>query len=254
MNIIIVTGASSSLGMEFAKAVIEKYTNTDEFWLIARRKDRLEQFAKQHPCKKFRLLDFDLSKEENFNNLSKLLESEKPVIQVLINNAGFEREGRFDEMSFTDILSIINLNVMGMTLLNSICLPYMKQKSFEIITGSVSSFIPVPSQAVYSASKAYIRFFARALREEMKRKDINIFIFSPGNMDTEMNARNNIKEHNEKIAILPYLDIKTETRKALKKAEDGKGIYTPLFLYKVYRLLGKIIPSSVMMKFTNIEK
>lgn len=254
MNIAIITGASSGLGNEFAKAVIEKYRYIDEIWLIARRRERLQQFSKQYPNIRFRLLALDLSKEESFRELSSVLEKEKPIIQILINNAGFERNGFFDKMSITDILSMINLNIMGMTLLNNVCLPHMKEKSFEIITGSVSSFTPIPAQAVYSASKAYVRFFTRALKEEMKRKGINIFLFNPGNMDTEMNVRSNIKERNAKIAMLPYLNIKKETRKALKKAENGKSVYTPLAFYRGYRLLAKIIPSSIMMKFTSIEK
>ena len=254
MNIAIITGASSGLGKEFVKAIIEKYENINEIWLIARREERLKQLTMQYTNIKFKLLVLDLSKKESFSNLSRILKEENPIIQILINNAGFEKEGRFDEMPITDIISIINLNIMGMTLLNSVCLPYMKSKSFEIITGSISSFAPIPAQAVYSASKSYVKFFARALSKEMEQKDINIMLFNPGNIDTEMNVRKNINERNAKIALLPYLNIEKETRKALKKAQIGKKVYTPLFFYKGYRLLGKIIPSVIMMRFTTIEK
>lgn len=253
MNIAVITGASSGLGMEFAKAVIEKYPNIDEFWLIARRKDRLETFEKKYKDRKFCLLSLDLAEKTSFKALSELLNEKKPTIQILINNAGFEREGRFDTMPSKDILSMLNLNIMGMTMLNHVCIPYMPKNSFEVITGSVSSFIPVPNQAVYSASKAYVRFYAKALREEMKRKGINIFLFSPGNMDTEMNIKSKARAHHSKIATLPYLNIQKETRKVLQKAESGKGVYTPLLFYKAYRLVGKIVPSAIMVKLTTIE-
>jgi len=61
---------------------------------------------------------------------------------------------------------MINLNVMGMTMINRSCLLYLNKGSYEIISGSIGSFVPNPWRTVYSASKVYNRFFARALREE----------------------------------------------------------------------------------------
>lgn len=54
MNIAVITGASSGLGVEYAKTIIELYPHLDEIWLIARRKDRLEKFALEHPQVKIR--------------------------------------------------------------------------------------------------------------------------------------------------------------------------------------------------------
>lgn len=49
MDIAVITGASSGLGKVFAEKVCTRYPDLDEVWLIARRKDRLEQFAQEHP-------------------------------------------------------------------------------------------------------------------------------------------------------------------------------------------------------------
>ena len=61
MDIAVITGASSGLGKVFAEKVCVRYPDLDEVWLIARRKDRLEQFAQEHPTVNIRPIALDLS-------------------------------------------------------------------------------------------------------------------------------------------------------------------------------------------------
>lgn len=122
----------------------------------------------------------------------------------------------------------------------------MQANSFAILTCSVSSFAPVPAQAIYSASKKYVYYLGKSIREEMKKKGVNICLFCPGNMDTEINPKST--PNTNKIAELPYLDLKKVTRKALCKAERGKGVYTPDTFYKAYRVVAKILPSAFIIK------
>ena len=250
MNIAIITGASSGLGMVFFKKVIERYPTLDEVWLIARREERLKALAGQYPNKTIRVLPLDLSDTKSFEILDSVLQENNPNIKVLINNAALDRAGLFREMEPADILSIINLNVMGMTMLNQSCLPYMNKGSYEIISGSIGAFVPNPWRTVYSASKVYNRFFARALREEERKRGINIMLLSPGNMDTEMNDRSEAKG---KLSIFPYLNLEKETVKAMKKAERGVATYTPRAFYKAYRVFGKIVPSAIAVKVASVE-
>lgn len=250
MKIAIITGASSGLGREFTKAIIAKYPNLDEIWIIARRKERLEKFAQSYPNIKIRAIALDLSQDDCYDKLSDILKESKPEIKILINNAGLERTGRFDEMQLSDIKAMIDLNVKGTTAVNWLCFPYMKRGSFVINTCSVSSFVPVPLQTVYSSNKAYMMFLGRALRAEMKEKGVNVCLLCPGNMDTEMNPRSKEKIRKMKMSKLPYLDLKRLTIKALQKAESGKAIYTPGAFYKGYRIIGKVLPISLMIKLT----
>lgn len=248
MDIAIITGASSGLGVEFLSAIIEKYNTLDEIWIIARREERLKELSSKYKKIVVRPIALDLAQSESYESLEETLNDKKPKIQVLINNAGVERFGRLDEMSAFDIQNMIQLNAIGMTMINRICLPYMSAGSIEVITCSVSSFTPVPSQAVYSATKAYVRYFARALQKEMMKKNVSILILCPGNMDTEMNSKSS--PNTDKIAKLPYLDMKLITRRSLEKATKGKKIYTPGTFYKMYRILSKILPSTWMMHFS----
>ncbi|KFI48944.1 short-chain dehydrogenase/reductase SDR [Bifidobacterium biavatii DSM 23969] len=179
-----------------------------------------------------------------------LLEDLRPNIRVLINNAGYEREGALRDMDPVDIRAMIDFNTTAMTLVNRVCLPYMGRGSFAVITGSVSSFAPIPWQAVYSASKAYTRFLARALHEEERARGVNVMLFSPGNMDTEMNVRG---AASGKLARLPYLDLRRETAKALAKAERGCANYTPLMFYKLYHVFAKLVPTTLAVRVTSLR-
>lgn len=249
MKIAIITGASSGLGVEYTKAVIEKNSDLDEIWVIARRKERLEQMMKESQKAKVRPVPLDLSLNESYEQLGQMLEDEKPEIRVLINNAGYEQIGKLEVMKSSDITGIIDLNVKGLTMVDRICFPYMKKGAIVIHTCSVSSFCPIPSQAVYSASKIYVRFLSRALREEMQHKGINVMMICPGNMDTEMNPKDGGSQ-SKSVDRLPFLNMRVITRKSLDKAVQGKAIYTPGMFYKFYRVASKLLPSAWMIKIT----
>ena len=246
-NIAIITGASSGLGVKFLEAIINRYPLMDEYWILARRKKRLDKLAYKYKNKKVIPIEVDLSDENSYNELIKRLKNEKPHVKVLINNAEYEKSGKFLDMKQEDILNMISVNIKGMTLIQKNILPYMQKESYTIITCSISSFVPIPNQTVYSATKKYIYYFGKALREEMLDKNINVLLLCPGNMNTEMNPKGQGRQ-SQKINKLPFLDMSKITVKALEKAEKGKSIYTPGSFYKFYRIVSKIFPSSWMIK------
>ncbi len=123
MRIAIVTGASSGLGLEFIKTLINKYKDLQEIWVIARRKERLVQIADKYKDVNIRPVSIDLGKDKSYTELEQILQKEKPEIQILINNAGYERIGYFKDMDMSDIISIINVNIKGITAINRLNRP-----------------------------------------------------------------------------------------------------------------------------------
>lgn len=251
MKIALITGASSGLGVKYAEAVIEKYPNLDEIWIVARRKDRMEQFAKAHPECKIRPVPMDLTKNESFSTLKTMLDNENASIRVLINNAGNEKSGRFVSLSEETILSVVDVNVRAFTMINRICLPFMHAGSIGIMTSSVGSFTPTPYEGLYCATKSYIMYLSRALHEEMKADGIKILAICPGNMDTEMNPKGQGRI-SKKLDVLPYLDMDKLTRKSLDLAEKGTCVYTPGLIYKLNRLACKLTPQAITAKFAKL--
>lgn len=94
MNIVVITGASSGMGREFAMQLDRGLHSVDEFWLIARRGSRLKEIASgmQHTVK---ILPLDLTNEADMTVLTESLAEEKPVVRMLINCAGYGMMGDY---------------------------------------------------------------------------------------------------------------------------------------------------------------
>ena len=105
MKIALITGASSGMGREFVYA-IDRDFELDEIWVVARRKERLEELAGK--CRaKIRPVALDLGKRENFAVLKEMFEAETPDIRVLVNAAGFGLFGVFYAAPAADIFSTL---------------------------------------------------------------------------------------------------------------------------------------------------
>lgn len=126
MKIAVITGASSGLGIEFLRAAVTLCPEIDTYWLIARRKDRLEALKPQFPGKNLRPIALDLTDSAALKQFNALLEREKPEISLLINNAGF---GKLCDFATSDVESqtaMIDLNCRALTAVTRYSLPYMK--------------------------------------------------------------------------------------------------------------------------------
>lgn len=200
MNIIIITGASSGMGVEFALQLDNVFHNIDEIWLIARRKEAMLEVA-QYLEHTTRVLDMDLTDREQMNRLKKLLADEKPVIRMLVNCAGYGIMGDFSASNIGEELGMIDLNCRALTQMTYLCLPYMKKNSRIIQLASSAAFLPQPNFAVYAATKSYVYSFSRALNQELRSKKIYVTAVCPGPVDT------------------PFFDIaeKTGSKLAVKK-------------------------------------
>ena len=116
MNIAVITGAFSRLGVKFLDAIIRKYPTLDECWIIARRTERLETLAKKYESKKVVSIEADLSDEQAYLRIADKLKTGQPFIKILINNAGYERSGDLTSMQEKNILSMLSVNIKGMTM------------------------------------------------------------------------------------------------------------------------------------------
>ena len=183
MKIGVVTGASSGMGRDFVRAIDKEY-ELDEIWVIARRKERLEELKGQ--CRaQVRPVPLDLSLPESYQEYKALLEAEKPFVHVLVNAAGYGLFGTFEEMGLEEQLGIMDVNDKALTAMCLLSLPYMGEGDVIINLGSNSSWQPVPYEAVYGASKAYVLSFSRALGRELKTRKIHVMCVCPGWIRTE---------------------------------------------------------------------
>ena len=216
MKIAVITGASSGIGREFVYA-IDREEQRDELWVIARRKDRLEEL--QEKCShKVRPVALDLSEDAGIAEYRALLQAEQPEIHLLVNAAGFGVFGPFAESNLEKVLKSARLNALSLTAMCHISLPYMKGGDSIINMGSNSSWQPVPYQTVYGASKSYVLNFSRALGRELKDRDIHVMCVCPGWIKTEFQQ---VAEHDRYIRYVDRWygpdEVAAQAMKDLKK-------------------------------------
>lgn len=183
MNIAIITGASSGMGMEFAKQLDHSLRKTDEIWLLARRREPMEQLAMTMRTKT-KTIVIDLTNEKEMTQFAEVLAISNPRITVLVNCAGVGSHGEFIRQSSEDVSAMIRLNIMALTQMTRICLPYMRRGSRIIQFASGAAFVPQAAFAVYAASKSYVYSLSRALTKELQGKDISVTAVCPGPVNT----------------------------------------------------------------------
>ncbi len=245
----IVTGASSGLGIEFIKALVSN--GFDCIWLIARRKERLDKLAANFPDKCIVPLALDITSDEDIKKLEARLAKDKPGISMLVNNAGRGLLAEFVTADAITMAESVELNCKALTLMTRLVLPYMSRGSSIVNVSSIASFAPTARMSVYCATKAYVTSFSRALREELKPRGINVTAVCPGPMKTEFLPLAKIeKGASNAFDTLPYCNAKEVASGAIKAALNGRGVYTPTAFYKLYRLLAKLLPHSIVMKFS----
>ncbi len=248
MKIAVITGASSGLGVEYAKAVDKTRPDIDEIWLIARRQDKLQEIANLLN-KKVRVLAFDVTNEQSVSDYVNLLESEKANVKLLINNAGFGKLGLFYEISKDDNAGMIRLNCEALTVMANVTLPFMNEGAEIINTCSIASFAPNSRMAVYSSTKAFVMSFSRALRDELKQRKINCLAVCPGPMETEFLGLAGINKGDSKtFDMLPRDNPQRVAENSLKASKKGKAVFADHIFYKFYRVVAKILPTSLVMK------
>ena len=194
MKIAVITGASAGIGREFVYAVDRQY-ELDEIWVIARRKERLEELSAS--CKTpLRAVCLDLSKLDSVDGYAAMLDAEKPQISILVNAAGCGVFGPFAENDLKKQLSSAQLNSLALTAMCHVSIPYMRSGSAIVNMGSNSAWQPVPYQTVYGASKSYVLSFSRALGRELRSAGIHVMCVCPGWIKTEFQQ---VAEHDKYI-------------------------------------------------------
>lgn len=246
MKIAVVTGASSGMGREFVYQIAESYPHLDEIWAIARGREALEQLKAEVP--KVRIQPFDITKEECLQEMKAVLEREKPDIRLLVNAAGAGTQKKVLESEVKQLTDMTQLNCTAITAVSRICLPYCKEKSRILCLASGAAFIPQPGFAVYAATKAYVLSFARALNRELQGK-ITVTAVCPGPVNTpfleKMGGKEQMPAYKKPFIASP----KAVVKRALRDGAKGKELSVYGSSIKALRILCKMLPHSVILKF-----
>lgn len=242
----VITGASSGIGMEFARRL-----GAEGFSLLltARRGDRLDALAgslrRDHGVAT-EVLVADLSRIEDVRRLAERIRSMEGI-DVLVNNAGSSTVGPFAETDPEGQLSVINVQTVAPVVLTRAAIPNMirKKRGLVIFTSSSSAFMPSPGSGVYIPAKAFMVSFARTLAPELKPAGVRVQALCPGYTHTEFHddaAFDGLK------AFLPrwvWGSSEGVVEESLRGARKGRVLVIPGFLN---RLTVRLVPERLLLR------
>lgn len=183
---VLITGASSGFGEEFARQYAEQ---GHALVLVARRLDRLkaiaEEIRQQHRVEVV-VEQVDLSDIAEVLRLHQRLSERGITIDVLINNAGHGLQGPFLNSQLDAALAMLQLDVASLTAVTHVFAQDMRKRKRGkiLLVASVLAYQGVENFAVYAAAKAYVLRLGEALHRELKRDGITVTTLCPGMSDT----------------------------------------------------------------------
>jgi hypothetical protein len=251
----IVTGASSGIG----KALAVEFANAGfNVLLTGRNQDALEQVAGE--CRKkshglAEVVSADLSDAESTDHLAGLIAGTSRHYEVLVNNAGFGISGGFSQTDLGSEIGLLNVQLAAALKLTKAVLPGMiARRTGRILNvGSVYCYSPVPFQAVYSASKAFLLSFSAAIRNELAPSGVTVTVFCPGITQTEFRSRAGIVEKNKGSGMT----AEAAARIAFRETMRGKTVVVPGIANRVFVALGKLLPNSFfagIIRYINVQR
>ena len=244
----VVTGASGGIGLEFCRALARRGCNLlmvaieDELLLQKAEEVRAEFGVETVP------FTLDLTAEDAVVRIMALMDAREIVPYILINNAGVFTFSPITEHSERKINLFVDLHVRSVTLL---CrefgrLMQAKGEGRMLNMSSMSCWMPMPGIAMYSATKAYLRVFSRALHYELRDSGVTVTVACPGGITTDLfGLPKKLQKLAGNLGVLALPDKFAE--KAVKRMLKGRKQYINGFLNRFSIFFVASLPTKVRM-------
>lgn len=220
----LVTGASAGIGEGFASQLARRGY---DLVLVARRRQRLDTLAGglvAHGAA-VEVLAADLGTDEGVSQVEERLR--RGDIDLLVNNAGFGTAGEFASLPLDRELEQVDVNVRALMRLTHAALGPMtsRQRGGIINVASMAGFQPIPYNATYSATKAFVLHFSEAVHEEARTHGVTVTCLCPGPVHTEFQEVAGIDEGRMRALTWASVDSVVET--ALSALRGRRAIAIP---------------------------
>ncbi|MCX7558892.1 SDR family oxidoreductase [Sulfitobacter sp. F26204] len=190
-NTALITGASAGIGQAFARLHAGR---GGDVILTARRRESLEtlkaELTQAHGVQAW-VFPLDLGAEGAAQSLYSQIKAAGLQVDVLINNAGFGGQGKHLQRPLQAETDMIDLNVSALVSLTHLVAQDMVARGQGRIlnVGSTAGFMPGPNQAIYFATKAFVKSYTEALAQEIKGTGVTATLLAPGYVETEFAKR-----------------------------------------------------------------
>jgi short-subunit dehydrogenase len=217
----IVTGASSGIGAAIARQLAGRGHGVT---LVARREARLkvlaDEIAQAHRVRA-EVVTADLTDPRSRAELPAQLEARGLVVDVLVNNAGFTTMGPVSRANRERELAMIRTDVEAVVDLCTMFVPGLvtRHRGAVLNTASTAAFQPLPGQAAYAASKAFVLSYSRALGAELKGTGVTVTALCPGPVETGFAEAAGISDAEASESLPKFMWVPTV--EVAKAAVDG---------------------------------
>jgi short-subunit dehydrogenase len=249
----LVTGASSGIGLEFARQLASEGYNVI---LIARRLERLEALREElvanHAVTAY-VLPLDLAVPGAADLVVEFLETNRLSVHTLVNNAGFGLVGRFDQTSRAALHEMIQLNVAVLADLTRCLIPGMIERGEGRVLNVASSaaFQPAPLMGLYHATKSFVLFLTEAISEELRGTGVTATALCPGPVGQTEFGDHLGTERKVPAMGLVRLSARDVARQGLRGSSNGKAIVVPGLMMKISALITPRLPRWFVRKATH---
>lgn len=245
----VVTGASSGIGLCFCRQLACMGCN---LLMISNQREELEicadEIASASGVHTYPLYA-DLTDPASVNTILGYLDSRNLQADYLVNNAGIFSFLPVTDTSDRKIQCFIDLHVSAVTNLSrAFALRFKERGRGRILNmSSMSCWMPMPGIAMYSATKAYIRVFSRALHYEMRDYGVSVTVACPGGIATDLFG---LPAPLKRLAVrIGALDTPERfARKAIRKMLKGKKQYINGLLNRIAIVAVALLPTCVRMQ------
>ena len=171
MKRVLITGASSGIGLAIAKSLL---TQGHEVWGTSRDLERIPKMPRLHPIR------LDLADQLSIEHAFNAAIAEADYLDVLINNAGAGHFGSAERLPLETIISQFQILVFGQIQLMQLALRQMQARGEGLIINvtSLASRLPVPFMAAYNAAKAALASFTMSTNLSWAIPECTLSIFS----------------------------------------------------------------------------
>ncbi|MFC2115611.1 SDR family NAD(P)-dependent oxidoreductase [Bacteroidota bacterium] len=246
-NYTLITGGSKGIGKALARECASRGMN---LLLVARQKEGLEE-ASRNIREEFKVrvetLQADLRGKDTPQKILDWCLREGYPVNVLINNAGIGGTTRFETSSPEYSSERIMVNVHALVQLTRLFIPELKKykRSYILNMGSMSAYYPLAYKSVYSASKAFVMYFTRAINEELRGSQISITLSNPNGVRTNKGTLDRIDSHGRLINRFLILEAEKIARITIDKMLMGKLVVIPGFMNRLLILFARITPRGI---------
>ncbi len=242
----LVTGASSGIGAEIARELSRR---GHHITLVARSADKLETLAAE--LVNADVIAMDLADRAGRAALLDRVGERGRVVDILVNNAGLSTLGPVIKSDPEAELNMIEVDVAAVADLCSRLLPGMVERGRGAVlnVASTASFQPLPGQAGYGASKAFVLSYTQSLAGELRGTSVTATTLCPGPVHTGFGERAGFSKEDAEAALPAVMWVTAEevAKQAVEGMAKGRLVVIPGKVNRVAAALSQVTPRSLLL-------